>query len=136
VREGGQGLADPTVGGPAERDAGGLAAGSGDRRRAAFGGGLLGVGDPVKDRPDLGQQLGQVDGADPGQRRQQLGAGIGSDAGGDRRFELGDGPQQGTQDFDLGADKDRQGDGRGMPTGAVGAEWSLASSWAGVLPPW
>jgi hypothetical protein len=76
VGEGGQGLAGPPVGGPAEVDPAGLAGGSGDRRRAAFGGGLLGVGDPVKDRPDLGQQLGQVDGADPGQRRQQLGAGI------------------------------------------------------------
>jgi hypothetical protein len=107
VGEGGQGLAGATVGGPAEVDPAGLARGSGDRRGAAFGGGLLGVGDPVKDRPDFGEQLGEVDGADTGQRREQLGAGIRSDTGGDRRFGLGDGPKQGAQQFDLAVDKDR-----------------------------
>jgi hypothetical protein len=75
VGEGGEGGAGPPVGGPTEIDPAGLAGGPGDRRSATFGGGLLGVGDPVKDRTDLGQQLGQVDGADTGQRRQQLGAG-------------------------------------------------------------
>ena len=112
VGEGGQGLAGSSVGGPAELDPAGLAGGSGYRRRAAFGGGLLGAGDPVKDRPDLGQQLGQVDGADTGQGGQQLGAWMEDDAGGDRRFEFGDGPKQGSQQLDLGADTGRQGGGR------------------------
>src|SRR5215211_5940405 len=67
VGEGGQGLASSTVGGPAEIDPAGLGRGLGHRRRAALGGGLLGAGDAVQDRPDLSQQLGQVDGADPGQ---------------------------------------------------------------------
>jgi hypothetical protein len=60
VGEGRLGLAGPPVGGPAEIDAGGLAGGSGDWRSAALGGGLLGIGDPVQDRPDLGRQLGRL----------------------------------------------------------------------------
>jgi hypothetical protein len=40
----------------------GLAEGLGDRRGAAFGRGVLGAGDSVQDRPDLGQQLGEQSG--------------------------------------------------------------------------
>jgi hypothetical protein len=98
-----------TGGGPADVDPAGLAGGLGDRCGAALDGGVLGATDAVKDRPDLGQQLGQVDGADAGQRGQQLGAWVAGDALGDRRLELGDGRQQGAQQLDLGADKGRQG---------------------------
>src|SRR5215218_5536909 len=71
VREGGEGVAGAGVGDPAEIDATGLARGPGDRHRAAFGGGLLGVADAVKDRTDFGQHLGQVDGADSRERAQK-----------------------------------------------------------------
>jgi hypothetical protein len=64
VGEGGQGFAGPPVGGPTEIDPTGLAGGSGHRRGAAFCGGLLGVGDPVQDRPDLGERLSEIDDAD------------------------------------------------------------------------
>jgi hypothetical protein len=66
VGEGGDCLAGAGVGGPAEVDASGLARGFGDGCGAAFGGGLFGVGDAVEDGPDLGEDLGQVDLADPG----------------------------------------------------------------------
>jgi hypothetical protein len=38
---------------------------------------MLGAGNALQDRPDLGEQLGEVDGGDTGQRRQQLGAWVG-----------------------------------------------------------
>jgi hypothetical protein len=70
---------------------------------------VLGAVNAVQDRPDLGQQLGQADGADSGQRGQQLGAWVAGDPRGDRRLELGDDREQGAQELDLGADKGGQG---------------------------
>ena len=134
VGEGGQGLAGAAVGGPAEIDPAGLAGGFGDRRGAAFGGGVLGAVDAVQDRPDLGEQLGQVDGADPGQRGQQLGAWMAGDARGDRGLELGDGHQQGAQQLDLGTDKGRQGGRRDADRGGRGRA-QPGQQHRGGLPP-
>jgi hypothetical protein len=134
VREGGQGLAGSTVGGPAEADPAGLAGGLGDRRGAALGGGVLGAVDAVQDRPDLGQQLSEVDGADPGPRGQQLGPWVAGDALGDRRLELGMVASRVWSSWTwLSISRTRVA--VGMPTGAVGAERSRASSAAGGLPP-
>jgi hypothetical protein len=100
VREGGAGGAGPGVGGPAEVDPAGLARGPGDRRCAAFGGGLLGVADAVKDGTDLGQQLSQVDGADPGQPAQELGPWVLGDPLLDRCLQLADGGLQAPQQLE------------------------------------
>ena len=89
---------------PSESRPAGLAGGPGNRHRAAFGGGLLGGADTVKDGTDLGQQLGQVDGADSGQPAQQLGSWVLGDPLGDRGLQLADGGLQGAQYLDLGGD--------------------------------
>jgi hypothetical protein len=111
VREGGDGFAGPGVGCPAEVDAAGLARGFGNRGDAAFGAGLVDCVDAVEDRTDLGEQLGQVDGADARERGQQLGSGVLVDALPDQIFQIGNGGLDAAQQRDLGFDHQCQGVG-------------------------
>jgi hypothetical protein len=112
-------FAGSAVGGPAEVDPAGLARGLGDRGGAAFGGGVLGAVNPIQDRPDLGEQLGQVDGADPGSEASSW-------ARGWRATRSAMAASSSVMVTRVAG---------GIPTGAVGAERSRASRTAGGLPP-
>jgi len=105
VGEGVQGGPCPPVGGPAEPDRPGLAGGSGDRGRAALGDGLLGGVDAVQDGADLGDELGEVDLADPRHRRQQPSLGMAEQAGTEGVVQVSDGAKQGAQQPDLRVDQ-------------------------------
>ena len=90
--------------GPAEVDAAGLARGTGDRRRAAFGRGLFGIVHPVEDRTDFGEQLCQVDHADPGQIFEQVAPRMGDNSDGDQTLNIADDRLQRLQQYDLRGD--------------------------------
>jgi hypothetical protein len=95
VGEGVQGGAGVAAGCPAEADGAGLAGGAGDWGGAALGDGVLGAAGPVQDGADLGDDLAEVDLADVGRGRQELGLGMAQECRADGTVEIGDRRQQG-----------------------------------------
>ncbi len=113
-------------------DAAGLAGGTGDRLRAAFGRGLFGTVHPVEDRTDLGEQLCQVDHADPGQIFEQVAPRMGDNSDGDQPLNIADDRLQRLQHCAVTIAASVAG---GKPTGATGAARSRLSNSAGLFPP-
>jgi hypothetical protein len=111
------------VGGPAEPHRPGLAGGSGDRRGAALGDGLLDGVDTLQDGADLGDELGEVDLADAGHGGKQPGLGVAEQAGAKGAVEVGDGGKQGAQQPDLAPTSSVSTSGA-RPIGGVGTDRS------------
>ena len=108
----------------------------GDRGGAALGDRLLGVVDAVQDGADLGEELGEVDLADPGHRGQQPSLGLAPEtqAGTQGAVQVGDGANQGAKQPDLSSDQLGQRLWRQAKWWG-GAERSRTSSSAGLRPP-
>ena len=112
VSETGDCLSGAGVHGPTEVRAGGLSGGAGNRRGAAFGGGLFGAVDSIQDRADPGQQLGQVDHADTRQPGEQSGARMSHDSCSDQSLGVTDQLLQRPQQLDLCSDHRGESGGR------------------------
>jgi hypothetical protein len=104
VGEDAQGVAGTGIGCPAELDHGAVAGLLGDRGGANLGSGVGEVADPVQDRADLGQDLGQVDLADARQRLEDRGLGMLAQGGGQGPIQVGEAAKQAAQQPDLDAD--------------------------------
>jgi len=93
------------VAGEPELRAAGFARLAGDWSDAAGGGCLVGGVAAVQERPNLSDDLGQVDLTDAWQRREQLGFGVGEQQCSDGGVELGDGVQCGLDERRLRANE-------------------------------
>ena len=102
VREGGEGLAEAFVAGPAERDAAVFAGGVGHGGDAGFGRELVGGGEAGAVVAEFGEDLGGVDGAAAREALDERAIGVLGHGGRDGRGELLDLGDERRQDGDQG----------------------------------
>jgi hypothetical protein len=107
---------------------------------AALGDGLLDVVDAVQDGADLGDELSEVDLADPGHGGQQPSLGVAEQAGTQGAVQVSDGAKQGAKQLDLSSDQPGQrlwhqakwwGRGRAKPCQQLGG---AVATTVGVAP--
>ena len=105
VGEGGQGLAEALVAGPAEHDGAVFAGGAGDGGDAGFGGELVGGREAGAIVAELGEDLGGVDRPTAREALDERAIGMCGQGRRDRRRELLDLGDEGGEDRDHGVDE-------------------------------